>query len=122
MMIFQYREMRRGNVPVPIPHRIDFAERWRVCAECEKKLWDEGKKWSIRFGTQFLRVSIMAIDKVRIEIRKLIAKMEDALTKKHARDPQGSASFFLKDIAEHKKKIREKAREKEDASLFVDKI
>jgi len=42
--------------------------------------------------------------------------MEETLTKKNAgKELQGATSFFLKDIAEHKKKIQAKFK-KEDSS------
>lgn len=121
MVGFRYWEMQRGKIPVPNSAKFDLSYRMRVFAEWEKKLWDEGKHWSIRFGTQTLRVAIMGMDRARIEMRKLIAKMEEALVKRHAKTPQGAPSFFLKDIAEHKKKMRIRPREIVDSSVFVDK-
>jgi|GEM_PF-2759329 len=107
MLFFRSWQMRKGKVPMPFPSSVDVKYRLlRNCAIWEKKIWDESRHWSIRLSTQALRGAVFAIDRIRIEMRKLIAKMEEGLMKKYTKDPQGAPSFFLKEIGEHKKKMR----------------
>lgn len=122
MLLFRHWQIQKGRVPTPFPSRVDLSYRFRAFAEAEKKVWDASKHWSMRAGTQILRSAVVGIDSVRIEMRKLIARMEEALMKKHAKDPQGAPSFFLKDIAEHKKKMRLKFRRNVPERNEIDKV
>jgi len=122
MVGFRIWEMDKGKVPVPFFNRVDFAESFHVFAEWERKIWEEGKHWSMRLSAQLLRGVVILIDKARIEMRKLISRMETSMVRKHPKDSQGAPSFFLKEISEHKRKMQEKWNENHGGASEVDKL
>ena len=110
MIVFRLRELKSGKIP--FPDAGNFSRKFQVFAEWEKKAWDESKQFSMRFLSLSLRLAIIAIDKVRKSMRHAVSNMEGALVKKNAsNEMQGAASVFLKDIAEHKKKIQARFKE-----------
>jgi hypothetical protein len=51
-------------------------------------------------------------------MRHTVSSMEETLVKKApSKDLQGATSFFLKDIAEHKKKIRARFKREEKTEI-----
>ncbi len=111
MVFYRLREIKNGRIPFPDINQ--FSKQFHIFALWEKKIWEGGKNVSIRSTANFLRFVMAGIDKMRKMIRKLINRMEENLVKKRVNDGlghQGAASFFLKDIAEHKKRIKMKMR------------
>ncbi|MCK9352090.1 MAG: hypothetical protein WCT49_04190 [Candidatus Paceibacterota bacterium] len=105
MIGFRLWELKNGKIPFPDGEGI--SRQLHVFTEWEKKAWEESRQWSMRFLSLFLRLVIIVIDKMRKWMRHTVSSMEEALVKKNPeKDLQGTSSFFLKDIAEHKKKIR----------------
>ena len=118
MIGFRLWELKNGKIPFPDGEGL--SRQFHLLAEWEKKIWEESKQWSMRFLSLFLRLVIIVIDKMRKWMRYSVSHMEEALVKKNAgKDLQGSSSFFLKDIAEHKKKIRLHFMEKKDKTDVV---
>lgn len=106
---FRMWELRSGKVPLPIGGEI--YRKFQVFEIWEKKLWEGSKLWSMHFLSLFLRLVIILIDKMRKQMRLTVSKMEETLTRKNVnKELQGASSFFLKDIAEHMKKIRLKKK------------
>ncbi len=111
MIGFRLWELKNGKIPFPDGEGL--SRQFHHLAEWEKKIWEESRQWSMRFLSLLFRLIIIGIDKIRKWMRHSVSHMEEALVKKNAgKDLQGSASFFLKDIAEHKKKIRLLFKEK----------
>ena len=73
-------------------------------------MWEEGKRLALRVLASSLKFIVSGIDETRKFMRKLILRMEEALVKKRVEgsQSQGASSFFLKDIAEHKKRMKMK--------------
>ena len=113
MIGFRVWELRNGKIPFPDGEGI--GKQLHLFAEWEKKAWEGGRQWSMRFLSLFLRLAIIVIDKMRKWMRHTVSSMEEALVKKNSnnKDIQGASSFFLKDIAEHKKKIRARFKKEE---------
>ncbi|MFA6565366.1 MAG: hypothetical protein WCT48_01350, partial [Candidatus Paceibacterota bacterium] len=112
MVGFRLRELKSGKIP--FPDAINFSRGFQVFSEWEKKAWDASRHFSMRFLSLFLRLAIIVIDKVRKAMRHAVSHMEEALVKKNAnKDMQGASSVFLKDIAEHKKKIQARFNKEE---------
>lgn len=107
MIGFRLWELKNGKIPFPDGEGL--GRQIHLLAEWEKKAWEESRQWSMRFLSLFLRLVIIVIDKIRKWMRHTVSNMEETLTKKNAgKELQGATSFFLKDIAEHKKKIQAK--------------
>jgi hypothetical protein len=113
MIGFRLWELKNGKIPFPDGEGL--GRHLHQFAEWEKKVWEESRQWSMRFLSLFLRLVIIVIDKIRKWMRHTVSSMEETLTKKNAsKELQGAPSFFLKDIAEHKKKIQAKFKNKND--------
>lgn len=107
MIFFRLWELQNGKIP--FPDRNQFSKQFHVFAVWEKKMWEEGKRFMLRILASSLKFIVSGIDKTRKQMRKLIVRMEEALVKKRASEgSQGASSFFLKDIAEHKKRMKRK--------------
>jgi len=105
MIVFRLREMENGKIP--FPDRKEFQKQFHVFAVWEKKMWEEGKRFFLRALASSLKLIVSGIDKTRKLMRKLIIRVEEALVKKRASEwSEGASSFFLKDIAEHKRRMR----------------
>jgi len=108
-MIF-YRLWEIENGKIPFPDRKQFSKQFHVFALWERKMWEEGKRINLRLLASSLKLIVSWIDKMRKLMRRLIVRMEEALVKKRVENSQGqgASSFFLKDIAEHKKRMKMK--------------
>lgn len=105
MIGFRLWELENGKIPFPA--RSEISKRFQVFAVWEKKMWEAGKRFALRMLTSSLKIIVSGIDRARKLMRKLIISMEEALVKKRAGDThQGAPSVFLKDIAEHKKRMK----------------
>lgn len=106
MIVFRLRQLETGKVPFPDRHQ--FSKQFQIFAIWEKKMWEEGKRFTLRTSASSLKYIVSGIDKARKFMRKLILRMEEALVKKRVEGSQrqGASSFFLKDIAEHKKRMK----------------
>jgi hypothetical protein len=105
MVIFRLRELENGKIP--FPDRKEISKQFHVFALWEKKIWEEGKRITLRVLASSLKFIVSCIDKTRKLMRKLIMRMEEALVKKRVEgsQSQGASSFFLKDIAVHKRRL-----------------
>jgi hypothetical protein len=111
MIGFRLRGLESGKIP--FPDAINFSRGFQAFSEWEKKAWDTSRRFGMHFLSLFLRLAIIAIDKVRKSMRHAVSYIEESLVKKNtSTDIQGASSVFLKDIAEHKKKIQTKMKEK----------
>jgi len=120
MIGFRLRELKSGKIP--FPDAISFSQRLQVLSEWERKAWDASKNFSMHFLSLFLRLAIIAVDKARKIMRHAVSRMEETLVKKNAnKEMQGAASVFLKDIAEHKKKMQAKLKEKVRKDTSIEK-
>ncbi len=109
MVFFRLRELEKGKIP--FPDRKEFSKQLHIFAVWEKKMWEEGKRTALRLLASSLTSSVSVVDKTRKLMRRLIALTEEALVKKRMSEGsqgQGASSFFLKDIAEHKKRMKQK--------------
>jgi hypothetical protein len=105
MVGFRIWELNKGKIP--FPDKGETLKRFHVFEEWEKKAWETSRRFSMHFLSLFLRIVIIGIDKIRKWMRYSVSRIEETLVKKNAdKELQGAPSFFLKDIAEHKKKIR----------------
>ncbi len=112
MIGLRLRELESGKIP--FPDAINFSRWFQMFSEWEKRIWDTSRNYSMHFLSLFLRLAIIAIDKVRKSMRHAVSRIEEALVKKNAvKDMQGTSSVFLKDISEHKKKMQAQIKEKE---------
>ena len=116
MIGFRVWELRNGKIP--FPEGEGLGKQLHLLAEWEKKAWEESRQWSMRFLSLFLRLVIIVIDKMRLWMRHAVSRIEEALVKKNPnKDLQGASSFFLKDIAEHKKKIRARFKKEQKTEV-----
>jgi hypothetical protein len=116
MIGFRLRELESGKIP--FPDAFNFSRGFQIFSEWEKKAWDASRHYSMHFLSLFLRLAIIVIDKVRKAMRHAVSHMEETLVKKNAnKEMQGATSVFLKDIAEHKKKIQARLKEKKDSGV-----
>lgn len=107
MIFFRLWELENGKIP--FPELNQFSRQFHIFALWEKKMWEEGKRFMLRIMASSLKFIVSWIDKTRKLMRKLIVRMEEALVKKRMNGgPQGASSFFLKDIAEHKRRMKMK--------------
>lgn len=106
MIFFRLHELEKGKIP--FPDRKEFSKQFQVFAVWEKKMWEEGKRITLRVTASSLKFIVSGIDRMRKFMRKMILRMEEALVKKRVENSkgQGASSFFLKDIAEHKKRMK----------------
>ncbi len=105
MIVFRLWELENGKIPLPA--RSEISKRFHVFALWEKKMWEAGKTLTLAFLARVLRVTVSWIDKARKMMRRLLVALEEALVKKRVNEThQGAPSFFLKDIAEHKKRMK----------------
>jgi len=113
MVSFRLWELKNGKIP--FPENAQLSKQLQHLSEWEHRIWEESKRLGMYFLSVFLRVAIVGVDKIRKLMRHAVSKMEESLTKKNAsKDLQGSPSFFLKEIAEYKKKMRMHVREVKD--------
>jgi hypothetical protein len=116
MVGFRVWELKNGKIPFPDGEGI--SRQLHMFTEWEKKVWEESRQWAMRFLSLFLRLVIIVIDKARKWMRHSVSSMEEALVKKNAiNNANGGSSFFLKDIAEHKKKIRARFKKGEKTEV-----
>jgi hypothetical protein len=116
MIGFRLWELKNGKIPFPDSEGV--GRRFHLFAEWEKKAWEGSRRWSMWFLSLSLRLMIIIIDKIRKWMRHTVSRMEEALVKKNpGKDLQGASSFFLKDIAEHKKKIKERFKKDEKSEV-----
>lgn len=114
MIGLRLRDLKRGKIP--FPESAAFTRWFQLFSEWEKRVWDTSRHFSMHFLSLFLRLVIIVIDKARKSMRHTVSRIEETLVKKNAsKDVQGAASVFLKDIAEHKKKIQMRLKEKRKA-------
>lgn len=108
MIFFRLWELKNGKIP--FPDKRDFQKQFQIFAIWEKKMWEEGKRLTLRGLASSLKFTVSWIDKTRKLMRKLILRMEESLVKKRVEgaQKQGASSFFLKDIAEHKRRMKVK--------------
>jgi hypothetical protein len=107
MIFFRLWELENGKIP--FPELNQFSRQFHIFALWEKKMWEEGKRFTLRMMASSLKFIVSWIDKTRKLMRKLIVRTEEALVKKRMNGgPQGASSFFLKDIAEHKRRMKMK--------------
>jgi len=115
MIGLRLRDLKQGKIP--FPESAAFSRWFQLFSEWEKKSWEIGKNLSMHFLSLFLRLAIIAVDRVRKSMRHTVSRIEEALVKKNAnKNMQGAASVFLKDIAEHKKKIQERFKKENNNS------
>jgi hypothetical protein len=106
MIFFRLRELENGKIP--FPDRKELSKQFQVFAVWEKKMWEGGKRLALRSLASSLKFMVSWTDRARKFMRKQIIRMEEALVKKRVSGEasQGASSFFLKDIAEHKKRMK----------------
>lgn len=105
MIGFRLWELENGKIPFPA--RSELSRRLQVFAVWEKKVWEGGKRVTLAFLAQVLRTTVSWIDKTRKMMRRALIALEEGLVKKRSGDThQGAPSVFLKDIAEHKKRMK----------------
>jgi hypothetical protein len=105
MILFRIWELENRKIPLPVQEQ--FSRRAHTFEEWEKKVWEEGKRFALRVVALSLKLIVLGIDKTRKSMRRLIIKTEESLVKKRTTGiSQGASSFFLKDISEHKRRMR----------------